>query len=308
MSYARMPQAEARLTAEIEAWFEQAAAADAAEDRAFGADARGDEMPDWVANKQKRLAKIKEAKAALEAEATAAAAHAAEEQARPRPGRKPKAPSDVPADKAQRNFTDPDSRILKTNDGFIQGYNAQAAVDAGHQVIVAHGLTNSTSDQGQLVPMVEAIEAAAGAPPDELSADAGYCSEDNLETLTAHGIRGYIATGRQKHGTAAAMGRRTAQPRQPEGGHGHALETRRAAQSLPFAQDHRRAGLWPDQASPRLPPVPAAWSRQRQTRMGPRVHRPQPDQAGRRHSLRPGRLSAQNRPREPKPCPDRPTP
>ena len=212
MSYARMPQAEARLTAEIEAWFEQAAAADAAEDRAFGADARGDEMPDWVANKQKRLAKIKEAKAALEAEATAAAAHAAEEQARPRPGRKPKAPSDVPADKAQRNFTDPDSRILKTNDGFIQGYNAQAAVDAGHQVIVAHGLTNSTSDQGQLVPMVEAIEAAAGAPPDELSADAGYCSEDNLETLTAHGIRGYIATGRQKHGTAAAMGRRTAQP------------------------------------------------------------------------------------------------
>ena len=101
MSYARMPQAEARLTAEIEAWFEQAAAADAAEDRAFGADARGDEMPDWVANKQKRLAKIKEAKAALEAEATAAAAHAAEEQ-RPRPGRKPKAPSDVPADKAQR--------------------------------------------------------------------------------------------------------------------------------------------------------------------------------------------------------------
>lgn len=212
MSYARMVKAEAELGAEVEAWLRQAEAADAAEDGEFGAAARGDEMPDWVANKQQRLAKIKQAKAALEAEAKAAAAREEQEQAPKRPGGKPKPPSAVPADKAQRNFTDPDSRILKTKDGFVQGYNAQAAVDAGHQIIVAHGLTNSTSDQGQLEPMVAAIEAATGARPKELSADAGYCSEDNLKALEALAIRGYIATGRQKHGAAAAVGPRAAPP------------------------------------------------------------------------------------------------
>ena len=207
MSYGRMVKAEARLEGEIASWFAQAAAADAAEDRELGREARGDEMPSWVANKEKRLARIREAKAALEAEAKEAAEAV---QAPKRPG--PKPPSEAPADKAQRNFTDPDSRILKTKDGFIQGYNAQAAVDAGHQIIVAHGLTNSTSDQGQLVPMVERIEAMAGARPKELSADAGYCSEDNLEALEARAIRGYIATGRQKHGAAAAVGPRAAPP------------------------------------------------------------------------------------------------
>lgn len=206
MSYARMVKAEADLSAEVEAWLAQAEAADAAEDQEFGIEARGDEMPDWVANKQQRLAKIREAKAALEAEA----ARDEPEQAPKRPGRKAKPPSAVPADKAQRNFTDPDSRILKTKDGFVQGYNAQAAVDAGHQIIVAHGLTNSTSDQGQLEPMLAAIEAAAGARPKELSADAGYCSEDNLKALEARAIRGYIATGRQKHGAPAAVAPRAA--------------------------------------------------------------------------------------------------
>ncbi len=209
MSYARMVEAEAGLSAEIEAWLARAEAADAAEDRAFGAAARGDEMPDWMANKQQRLAKIRAAKAALEAEAKAAAeaARGPQEPTAKRPG--PKPPSETPSDKAQRNFTDADSRILKTKDGFIQGYNAQAAVDTGHQIIVAHGLTNSTSDQDQLEPMVEAIEALAGARPQELSADAGYCSEDNLKALEARSIRGYVATGRQKHGTA--VGPRAAQ-------------------------------------------------------------------------------------------------
>ena len=214
MSYARMVKAEAELSAEVEAWLARAEAADAAEDRAFGAAARGDEMPDWMASKQQRLAKIRAAKAALEAEAKAAAeaARDPQEPTAKRPGRKPKPPSETPADKAQRNFTDPDSRILKTKDGFIQGYNAQAAVDTGHQIIVAHGLTNSTSDQGQLEPMVAAIEAATGARAQELSADAGYCSEDNLKALEARSIRGYIATGRQKHGAAAAVGPRAAPP------------------------------------------------------------------------------------------------
>ena len=156
MSYERMKTREAELQAEVDRWLEVAEAADAQEDKHHGATRRGDEMPDWIANKQKRLAKIKEAKQALEAEAAAAAAakaeaeRAAEEKRkaenRKRPGRCPPAPSDHPDPKAQRNFTDPDSRVLLTKDGFIQGYNAQAAVDGGCQIIVAHGLTQSMSD------------------------------------------------------------------------------------------------------------------------------------------------------------------
>lgn len=216
MSYGRMVKTEARLAAEVAGWFEKAEAADAAEDRELGAAARGDEMPAWMANKQSRLAKIREAKAALEAEAAAAAERAerAEQEERPKKagGRKPKPPSGVPADKAQRNFTDPDSRILKTKDGFIQGYNAQAAVDAGHQIIVAQGLTNCGSDQGQLAPMLEAVETALGAKPKEFSADCGYCSEDNLASLEAHEIKAYIATGRQRHGQSSASGSRKHRP------------------------------------------------------------------------------------------------
>ena len=177
MSYARMVRAEAGLEAVVESWLDRAAAADAAEDEALGVAARGDEMPAWVADKAKRLAKIREAKAALEAEARDAAARAAQTRAPKRPGPKPKPPADVPADKAQRNFTDPESRILKTKDGFIQGYNAQAAVDAKRQIIVAHALTDSTSDQGQLEPLIDAIEANLGRRPREISADAGYCSK-----------------------------------------------------------------------------------------------------------------------------------
>jgi transposase len=213
MSYERMTKREAELEAEVSGWLAAAEAADAEEDKAFGAAKRGDELPDWVANKQKRLAKIREAKAALEAEAKAKAE--AEKAARekeaaddPRPGRKATPPSDVPEAKAQRNFTDPESRIMKTKDGFIQGYNAQAAVDAVSQVIVAHGLSDASNDQQQLAPMLDAIEANTGELPDELSADAGYCSEANLERLEQKRVSGYVATGRQKHGEATATGER----------------------------------------------------------------------------------------------------
>ena len=128
-------------------------AADAQEDNFDGASRHGEEMPDWIADKQKRLAKIREAREALEAEAAAAAAakaeaeRAAEEKRkaenRKRSGPVPRPPSKEPDPKAQRNFTDPDSRVLLTKDGFIQGYNAQAAVDGTKQIIVAHGLTQS---------------------------------------------------------------------------------------------------------------------------------------------------------------------
>ncbi len=214
MSYARMVEAEAALAAEVESWLDRAAVADAAEDEALGRAARGDEMPGWVADKAKRVAKIREAKAALEAEAreAAEAARAAQARAPKRPGPKPKPPADAPADKARRNFTDPESRILKTKDGFIQGYNAQAAVDAERQIIVAHGLTSSTTDQSQLEPLIDGIEANLGRRPKEISADTGYCSKANLEAADARGIKPYIATGRQRHGQAAAVGPRTSLP------------------------------------------------------------------------------------------------
>ena len=208
MSYGRMTKAEPELAAEIAGWLEAAEAADAAEDAAFGADQRGDELPDWVADKQKRLEKVREAKAALEAEAKADAEEKAKQPKTYRGGRKPKTPPGGPKDSAQRNFTDPESRIMKAKDGFIQGYNAQAGVDADYQVIVAQGLTENAADSGQLVPLVDAIKANTGRKPREVSADVGYCSEANLEALEERRIRGYIATGRQKHPTGGEQQRR----------------------------------------------------------------------------------------------------
>src|SRR5919112_4188868 len=146
MSYARMGPAEAGLAAEVEGWLAQAEGADAEEDAALGADRRGDEMPAWMRDKQRRLERIRAAKAELEAEARAA------EAAKPDPGskadgsprgRRPKHPPGVPKPSAQRNFTDPESRIMKGRDGFVQACNAQAAVDAKARVILAHHLTNN---------------------------------------------------------------------------------------------------------------------------------------------------------------------
>jgi len=209
MSYARLQQREAELQAEVDRWLAAAEAADAEEDKLYGRDKRGEEMPDWIADKEKRLEKIREAKAALEAEAKAAAAakaKAAREaeakrraQGRRKPGKPAAPPRAEPEAKAQRNFTDPDSRILKSKDGYIQGYNAQAAVDGQAQIIVAQGLTNSQSDQDQLTPRLDDIEADLGVRPDELSADAGFASEANFAVLVARDVEGYIATARAKH-------------------------------------------------------------------------------------------------------------
>ena len=155
-------------------------------------------MPDWVADKQRRLEKIREAKAELEAEAKAAAAEETRRreeaekkriaERRKKNGKTPAPPKQDPEGKRQRNFTDPESRVLLTKDGYIQGYNAQAAVDAKAQIIVAHGLTQSMSDQDQLAPLVDGIEKNLGRKPKEASADAGYCSEANLGALADRGI------------------------------------------------------------------------------------------------------------------------
>jgi transposase len=213
MSYARVKQRDAEIAAEVDRWLQAAAAADAEEDKRHG-DRRGDELPKWVADKQKRLEKIREAKAELEAEAKAAAeeerrikAEAEEkriaEGRKKRPGGKPDKPiTDDPDPKAQRNFTDPESRIMTTRNGVIQGYNAQAAVDGKAQIIVACGLIQTTSDQGQLVPLVDGIAANLGRTPAQVSADCGYLSEANLGALDARKIDGYIATGRASRPTA----------------------------------------------------------------------------------------------------------
>ena len=208
MSYARMKKREAELEAEVDRWLGAAEAADREEDKLHGK-RRGDEMPDWVADKQKRLQKIREARAALEAEAKAAAEEEmrrrekAEEQrkseGRKKNGKTPAPPKAEPEGKAQRNFTDPESRILKTKDGYIQGYNAQAAVDAQAQIIVAQSLTNSMSDQDQLVPLIDGIKDNLGRKPKEASADAGYCSEANLAALAEREVGAYLATGRARH-------------------------------------------------------------------------------------------------------------
>ena len=208
MSYAHMKKREAELAAEVDRWLEAAEAADVEEDRLYG-HKRGDEMPDWVADKQKRLEKIRQAKAELEAEAKAAAEAEMQrrEQAevqrkaegRKKSGRTPAPPKQEPDGKTQRNFTDPESRILKTRDGYIQGYNAQAAVDEKAQIIVAHDLTQSMSDHNQLVPLMDGIKDNLACQPKQASADAGYLSEANLAALAERKISAYVAAGRAKH-------------------------------------------------------------------------------------------------------------
>ncbi|MGA8769942.1 MAG: IS1182 family transposase [Rhodomicrobium sp.] len=208
MSYERMEKRAAELEAEVAKWLSSAEAADAEEDKLYGRDKSGEEMPDWVADKKRRAETIRAAKAALEAEAKAAAEAKVEEKAaaeekrqaegRKKPGPKAAPPSGEPAPKAQMNFTDPESRIMKSKDGFVQAFNAQAAVDAEAQIIVAQGVTQDANDKRQLVPMTDAIETNLGRRPEQLSADSGYCSDANIEVLEARGIDGYIAPGRTK--------------------------------------------------------------------------------------------------------------
>src|SRR5580698_3534873 len=136
---------------------------------------------------------------AAKAEAERAAEERRKAENRKRSGPVPRPPSKEPDPKTQRNFTDPDSRILLTKDGYIQGYNAQAAVDATAQIIVAHDLTANMSDQDRLVPLIDATKNNLDRQPREASADAGYCSEANLAALATRGIGAYLATGRAKH-------------------------------------------------------------------------------------------------------------
>jgi transposase len=224
MSYDRMNETEERLRQEVDELLRSAAAADEAEDVQYGKGKRGDELPEELARRESRLKKIRAAKAELEreakekaerqrAEAEARIAERREEEARTGKkagGHDPQVPDPEqakPEPKAQRNFTDPDSRIMVdgANKGsFIQAYNAQAAVDSQAQVIVAAEVTQQANDSQQLAPMIEQVAANAGRKPDAVSADAGYWSEANVSDERVTGVDLHIATGRQKHGEKAA--------------------------------------------------------------------------------------------------------
>lgn len=210
MSYGRMVTEEARLTAEVERLLTQAEVADAQDDAAYGQDRRGDELPAELARREQRLQTIRAAKAVLEQEAQAEAAlkqvaRTVRETEGPRRGRPPQPPRSGPHPKAQRNFTDPESRIMPASDAkgsVVQGYNCQAAVDARAQIIVAADVTDEANDKQQAQPMLTQVLAQTGQVPRTVSMDAGYFSEANVAAITALGCRPLIPPDRQLHGQA----------------------------------------------------------------------------------------------------------
>ena len=206
MSYGRMGEKEAQYVKEVDALLRRAQETDAAEDRQCGPDVRGDELPEELRFREKRLAKIREAKAALEARALEKARaegklDADDQPIRSKGGRPPKTPPGTPEPKAQRNFTDPESPIMKMGDGsFDQAYNCQAAVDAAHQIIVAQAATDAPNDKEQVVPMVDQIRRNLGRKPKRAIADSGYYSEHNVRGLRKRRIDDYLCPDRLKHG------------------------------------------------------------------------------------------------------------
>jgi len=231
MSYDRMGETEKRLEAEVKALLEAAAQNDTEEDTRFGKGKRGDELPEELARRESRLVKIRAAKAALEKEAKekaereAGEAKAKKEERRRkeeatgknvggRPAQVLDADKAVPEPKAQRNFTDPESRIMKdgATKNFEQAYNAQAAVDSASQVIVGTAVTQEGNDKKQLVPMLLAVEKQAGALPKSASADAGYFSAAAVTDLRLAQVELLVPPDRQKHAQqeAAPSGPRNA--------------------------------------------------------------------------------------------------
>ena len=216
MSYGRMKTAEPKLAAEVAAWLAQAEAADRAEDAEHGAELRGDETPDWMADKRRRLERIREAKARLEAEAASDPADLDPDgpgpssgmQARGNRKKTPDGAAPAPPDKAQRNFTDGDSRIQPTRDGYVAGFNGQIAVDAAHQIIVAQRLATNPADYGALVPLVDQAKANLGRKLKEISGDTGFASEANIAEMAKRKINAYLTPGRSKHHDQHAAGAR----------------------------------------------------------------------------------------------------
>ena len=187
MSYGRLVRKERELEEEINRWLEEGERQDAAEDEEYGPDDDGYSLPEELRETEKRLTTIRAAKARLE------------QEARERAEREGKDPAQaVPSERAQTNFTDPDSRIMHTPDGFQQCYNAQAAVDAGSQVIVACEVSRAPPDVQRLRPMLDHIREENGRPPAQLSADAGYASEANFVALDEANVYAVIALRRYR--------------------------------------------------------------------------------------------------------------
>ena len=174
---------------------------DAEEDERWGEDFRGDELPEELQRREKRLAAIQAAKARLEAAQRGRDDERGREPGQdrnPRGGRPYKRAYGEPEPKAQSNFTDPESQIMKTSsEGFQQCYNAQMAVDGEHQIIVATQVGPQASDQGQLVGMLDEINETFGVEPAVVLADAGYCNEPDLLELEDRGIDAHVALGRE---------------------------------------------------------------------------------------------------------------
>ncbi len=205
MGYGRMKEEEVRLKGEIAALLKQAEAVDEAEDLEHGPDLVGNELPEELQRRESRLKVIQQAKARLEErqrEQDKEIGRTPDDERRPPSGRGPDYQRDfgVPHDQAQENFTDPQSRIMKTQDGFQQCYNAQAAVDEGSLLIVANDLGNNASDSGQLLPMLKKAHSNTGALPKMALADAGYASEETLRELENQSISACVALGREGKG------------------------------------------------------------------------------------------------------------
>ena len=208
-TWKKLTEQEQALMTEVETLLGRAESTDREEDKRHGDDI-GDGLPK-VESKKHRLAMIRRAKAELEALALERAREQEqaleqrrlEEEAsgRKKPGRKPEPANPEVEDEAKANLTDPESRIMKTRKGFVQGFNAQTVVSED-QIIVACDVTNECNDFGQLKPMVELAEAnlyEIGEEPDKLLADAGYCSEPNLEYLATPGSPdAYIAVKKDR--------------------------------------------------------------------------------------------------------------
>jgi transposase len=205
MSYERMLREEARLHEEVKQLLAEAEQTDKAEDKRYGRSRRGDELPAELGRREERLQRIAEARKALEARARAEAGEKHKDKGSDKNGKpgggsaRRRRTAVEPKPKAQHNFTDPESRIMKGPEGFVQAYNAQAAVEPVLQLIVGQALTQQGNDKQQLIPMIERVREQAEQKVQEVLADSGYCSEENLRHAAKKKVDLYVATGKQKH-------------------------------------------------------------------------------------------------------------
>jgi transposase len=262
ISYGRMKETEKRLREEVRQLLNQAEAADQEEDSRYGRDRRGDELPEELQRRETRIARIREAQ------------HALEERAREQAKNKGKDREEAqPTKKAQYNFTDPESRMRKGSDGFVQGYNTQIAVEPVFQLIVGQRVTQAANDKQPMVPLVEAIEEQSGQKPAGVLADNGYCSDENLKYLAKKRMEGFVAAGKQKHSQRREPCKRGPYREKPAGSSAwNGSWKRRWGRRC---MRHRGARLRADQTGTRVPSVSLTWDRKSTRRMGSDLHDPQ---------------------------------